>query len=95
MNKVQKGEIAQNYIDQVNLYLHFFKLKKGYLLFISKDKGNIEESVINYDETRAKLLIKEIEDFYCNYVDKNIEPPSCSGNVFGCDVCGYKGAWQK
>ena len=44
--KVKEGEVAQNYIDQLNLYLHFFKIKKGYLLFISKDKGEIEEVLI-------------------------------------------------
>lgn len=93
--KVKEGDVAQNYLDQVNMYLHFFKLKKGYLLFISKDKGDIAEVVVEYDEERAKLLLKEIEDFYVNYVDKNIEPPSCEGRTFGCDVCGYKGSWGK
>ena len=89
MKKVREGDVAQNYKDQVNLYLHFFKIKKGYLLFISKDKGEIEEVEINYDEARAKEVIREIEDFYTNYVDKNIEPPHCVGQTYGCEVCGY------
>jgi len=38
---------------------------------------------------------KEIEDFYENYVDKNIEPPPCEGQTFGCEVCGYKGSYGK
>ena len=85
--KVKEGEVSQQYIDQVNMYLHFFKLKKGYLLFISKDKGDIAEVAVPYDEARAKLLLKEIEDFFINYVDKNIEPPKCEGRQWGCDCC--------
>jgi len=88
-NKVKEGTVAQNYIDQVNLYLHFFKLKKGYLVFINKEKGDIEEIVVEYDEPRAKLLLKEIENFFENYVNKSIEPPPCEGQMFGCEVCGY------
>lgn len=91
--KVKKGEVSQTYKDQLNMYLHFFKLKKGYLLFINKDKGDIEEFIVEYDPIRAKFLLKEIEDFYVNYVDKNIEPPACEGRTFGCEICGYKGSW--
>jgi CRISPR/Cas system-associated exonuclease Cas4 (RecB family) len=69
------------------MYLHFFHLKKGYIIFISKDKGEIEEVAIEYDEARAKQVIKEIDDFYINHVDKNILPEKCSGGFFGCDVC--------
>jgi len=96
--KVKEGEVSQTYKDQLNMYLHFFKLKRGYLLFINKDKGDIEEFIVDYDEARAKLLLKEIEDFYINFVDKNIEPPKCDGGTFGCDCCGTSGtkpAWGK
>jgi CRISPR/Cas system-associated exonuclease Cas4 (RecB family) len=89
LNKVRQGDVAQNYKDQVNLYLHFFKIKKGYLLFISKDKGEIEEVEVNYDEARAKQVIKEIEEFFLNYVDKNIEPAKCTDAAYGCECCGY------
>jgi len=88
--KIKEGTVPQNYIDQINLYLHFFKIKKGYLLFINKDKGDLEEVEVNYDEKRAKELIKEIDDFFENYVNKNIEPPKCTGRDFGCECCGYK-----
>lgn len=95
--KVKKGEVSQTYKDQINMYLHFFKLKRGYLLFINKDKGEIEEVIVDYDEIRAKQILKEIEDFYHNYVDPNIEPPKCSNEGFGCDCCypGVKPSWGK
>lgn len=93
LKKVREGEIAQNYRDQVNMYLHFFHLKRGYIIFISKDKGEIEEVAIEYDEARAKQVIKEIDDFYINNVDKNIEPPKCEGRQYGCECCGYSGKW--
>lgn len=93
MKKVKEGDVAQNYKDQVNMYLHFFHIKKGYLLFISKDKGDIVEVVVEYDEARAKQVIKEIDDFYENYVNKNIEPPKCEGRQYGCECCEYPGTW--
>jgi len=89
-NKVLNGAVPQNYIDQVNLYLHLFKIKKGILLFMSKHKGKIAEVEVKYDEARAKQLIKEIDDFFNNYVNKNIELPKCTGRDFGCECCGYK-----
>jgi len=85
--KVKEGEVAQNYKDQVNLYLHFFKIKKGYIIFISKDKGEIAEVLVEYDEARAKQVIKEIDDFYINYVEKNIEPNRCENRQWGCECC--------
>jgi len=94
--KVKEGEVSQTYKDQINMYLHFFKIKKGYIIFISKEKGEIEEYAVEYDEARAKQIIKEIDDFYENYVNKNIEPSKCSGGIFGCDCCGStgsKGSW--
>lgn len=87
-NNISKGIVPENYKNQLLLYLHFFKIKKGYLLFCEKEKGLVEEVLVEYDEKKALSLIKDIEDFFKNYVEKDIEPPPCDGsNPFGCDVC--------
>lgn len=91
LNKAIKGEVPQNYKDQVNLYLHFFNLKRGFLVFIGKHKSVVEEYEILYDKARAEALISEIEAFYKQYVIPNIEPPACdgfAGGPFPCPVCG-------
>jgi len=88
LNKVKEGEISDSYINQVQLYLHLFKLKKGYLLFYGKNNGEIEEYEINYDKQLCERLIEEIKSFMENNVAKNIEPPKCDGGDFGCECCG-------
>jgi len=92
LNKVRKGKLdigyIQNYINQIQLYLHFFKIKKGYLLFFGKHRGEAEEIEVIYDRELCLKLIKDIEDFFENYVEKDIEPQKCDGGDFGCDCCG-------
>ena len=69
------------------VYLHFFKLKKGYIIFISKDKGEIEEFEVVYDKARAEECIKSINNFYDNNLNKDIEPDKCDGGLYGCECC--------
>ena len=86
---VDKGEVSQSYIDQVNLYLHFFNLKTGYILFFGKHKAVVKEAKVVYDETRALELIADVEDFMINYVEKNICPDKCTEEIspWGCKCC--------
>lgn len=86
--KLKEGEVSQQYKDQVLLYEYFTGIHKGLLLFIEKSKGEIFEVPVEYDEERAKILVREIEDFFTKYVEKNIEPPCCNGGMFGCKACG-------
>ena len=71
----------------MQLYLYFFKIKRGVLLFVNKSSGEINEIIIEYDEKLCLELIKSIEDFFKNYVNKNVEPPKCDGGLWGCDCC--------
>lgn len=87
LNEAIQGRASQQYIDQVNLYLHFLGIKRGYLLFYGKHKGAIEEVAVEYNKDRALQQIKEIEDFYKNYVEKNIEPEPCQNQKWGCNCC--------
>lgn len=92
LNKVKKEELdvgyIQNYINQIQLYLHFFKIKKGYVLFFGKHRGETEEIEVIYDKKLCLNLIKDIEDFFKNYLEKDVEPQKCDGGDFGCDCCG-------
>ena len=75
------------YKKQMQLYLYFFKIKRGVLLFVNKSSGEINEIIIEYDKKLCLELIKSIEDFFKNYVNKNVEPPKCDGGLWGCDCC--------
>jgi len=86
-DKVLQGEVPQNYMDQVQLYLHFFGIQRGYLLFFNKTNFKVAEKEIVYDEARCLALIKVRENFFINHVEKNVPPEKCDGGTFGCEVC--------
>ncbi len=96
-SKVSEGDYSgiQNYIYQVNLYLHFFDIQKGYLLFVNKGSAEICEVEVKHNKTLADKQIKEIEDFFINNVGKDVEPPKCDGSIFGCECCGVEGSLGK
>jgi predicted phage-related endonuclease len=77
LNKIKEEEVPFNYICQVQLYLHFLNLKKGYLLFFGKHKGEILEKEVIYDKELCEKLVAQIEDFMINNVEKSIEPARC------------------
>lgn len=79
-----------NYKDQVLLYMYFTGIHRGILLFVGKNKGDIEEIEVKYDEDRAKRLVSGVEAFFYNYVEKNIEPSRCEGGQWGCVCCETK-----
>jgi len=92
MKKVQEGIVSQGYKDQVLLYMYLTGIHKGFLLFVGKDKGNLEEYEVVYDEARAIELVKKVQDFMENYVAKDIEYPKCDGGDWGCKCCGVEKA---
>jgi hypothetical protein len=91
LKEVREGKISEGYVLQMQLYLHFFNLKRGYVLFFGKHKGEVEEIEVLYDKELCEKLVKDIEDFFTNYVEKDIEPPKCDGGTWGCDCCEVGG----
>lgn len=87
---VKNGDVSESYINQVQLYLHFLNIKKGYLLFVGKHKHNFEEYEIIYDKHKCLQMISQIENFFIEFVEKNVEPAKCKNRQYGCDACGYK-----
>lgn len=84
---VREGKIPENYINQLQLYLHFFNIKRGYLLFFGKAKGEIEEFEVTYDKELCEKLVNEVKAFFTEFVDKDVVPDACDGKPFGCKVC--------
>lgn len=90
MKKFKKGDIPQNYIDQVTMYGFFSGIHNLTLLFVEKNSGEIFQYDVPYDETRAKQLIKEIEDFFSTFILPDKEPEKCDGEPYGCKCCGIE-----
>lgn len=83
----QKGIVSQTYQDQVLLYEHFFHIPRGYLLFINKASSEVEEFEVVYNAPRAEWLVDRVKYFFQNFVEKDIAPPRCIGEPYGCKCC--------
>jgi CRISPR/Cas system-associated exonuclease Cas4 (RecB family) len=85
-------EPKEENVLQLQLYLHFFKIKKGILLYEGKDSSKIKEFFVKYDEKKAKKILKDFRRLKVN-VKKNLIPkrlPDYPSN-WQCRYCQYKG----
>ncbi|MCX6724361.1 MAG: PD-(D/E)XK nuclease family protein [Candidatus Staskawiczbacteria bacterium] len=78
-------------IYQIQLYLHFFNIKKGILLYIDKDQQEMKEFFVDYDETLCKSLL---DKFYAlkDQVEKGVLPARLAGfpRDWQCSYCPFK-----
>ena len=78
-------------VDQLQLYLHFFKVKKGILLYVNKDSQELKEFLLTYDKTRANKLLRILTDLK-RKIDSNVIPkrfPDYPLN-WQCRYCQFK-----
>jgi CRISPR/Cas system-associated exonuclease Cas4 (RecB family) len=77
-------------VNQIQLYLHFFKIPKGILLYINKDTLELKEFFIQYDSKLAKKLL---DDLYIlkQKIDSNIVPARLIDfpNNWQCQYCQF------
>jgi len=78
-------------VYQIQLYLHYFNIKKGILLYIDKDQQEMKEFLVEYDEALCKSLL---DKFYAlkDQVDKNIVPAHLEDypRNWQCRYCQFK-----
>ncbi len=55
-------EPKEENIDQIQLYLHYFKVPKGILLYVNKNSLALKEFVVEYDKKRALSLIGGLDE---------------------------------
>ncbi|MDO8524204.1 MAG: PD-(D/E)XK nuclease family protein [bacterium] len=76
---------------QIQLYLHYFKIKKGILLYIDKDRQEIKEFIIIYDVNLVSQLLIGFEQ-----LKKKIETDTLPVTLFDyptnwqCSYCQYR-----
>jgi len=78
-------------LDQIQLYLHYFKVPKGILLYVNKDNQQLKEFVIKYDKVRVNFLIKGLEDLKTK-IEKDIVPDRIPvyPKDWQCRYCQFK-----
>ena len=75
---------------QLQLYLHFFKIPKGILLYVDKDRLELKEFLVNYNPAIAEQLISGLSALKKQIADNTI-PARIPGypSVWQCQYCQY------
>ena len=78
-------------VNQIQLYLHFFKIQKGILLYINKDTLELKEFLIQYNSNLAQKLLRELSDLKTK-IDSNVVPSRISGwpEEWQCQYCHFR-----
>jgi len=78
-------------VDQVQLYMHYFKVPKGILLYVDKDRLELKDFVLSYDQNRSNYLLKNLTDLK-EKIDKDIIPVRMPEWPEGwqCQYCQFK-----
>lgn len=84
-------EPKEENVAQLQLYLHYFKISKGLLLYVDKDGLNLKEFLINYNPATADSLISGLL-----VLKKQIDSDIVPNRIYGypsdrqCQYCQYK-----
>ena len=85
------AEPKEENVYQIQLYLHYFNIKKGILLYIDKDQQEMKEFFVDYDEALCKSLL---DKFYAlkDQVEKNVLPARLEDypRNWQCNYCQFK-----
>lgn len=78
-------------IDQIQLYLHYFRILKGILLYVSKDNQDLKEFAIDYNKRQSEGLLAGLADLK-KKIDSNMIPSRISGysDDWQCRYCQFK-----
>ncbi len=77
--------------QQVQLYLHFFNIKKGVLLYVDKDQQNMKEFVFDYDKQLSDSLLEDFKKLKVK-IDKDTIPQRLADwpQNWQCQYCQFK-----
>lgn len=78
-------------IFQIQLYMHYFNIKRGILLYIDKDQQEMKEFIINYDENICRSLLDKFQ-LLKSQIEANIVPARLTDypRNWQCAYCQFK-----
>lgn len=84
-------EPKEENVSQLQLYLHYFKIKKGILFYIDKDKQDIKEFIIDYNPTLAQSILDGFTSLK-KKIENNIIPSRLPDypDDWECKYCQFK-----
>jgi len=90
MNLTKMQEPKPEDFCQIQLYLHFFKIPKGILLYVNKDTQELKEFIFDYKNDVAEKILKNFE-ILKSKIEANTVPlriPDFPSN-WQCQYCEY------
>ena len=66
-------EPKEENVNQLQLYLHYFKVPKGIILYVNKNTLALKEFTVEYNKERAFLLLKDLNETK-KKIDSNLIP---------------------
>lgn len=85
------SQAKEENINQLQLYLHYFKIPKGILLYVNKDTSELKEFIIEYDASIAQNLLRNLAALKAK-IDSNFLPsrlPDFPQN-WQCQYCQFQ-----
>lgn len=84
-------EPKEENINQIQLYLHYFKIPKGIILYVDKDKLDLKEFVIDYNKTLVEKILSDLSSLK-KQIDSNIIPPRIPdySDNWQCSYCQFR-----
>lgn len=91
MNLAKMEKPMPDHYNQLQFYLHYFKIKKGILLYVNKDTQELREFLCNYDQGLVENLLKQFEELKSK-IDSNILPSRLPEwpDDWQCQYCQFK-----
>lgn len=68
-------EPETSYQRQLQLYMHYFKIPQGILLYENKNDQSLKEFELKYDKNLCERIISEFQSLKRDYIDTDIVPP--------------------
>jgi len=84
-------EPKEDNVNQIQLYLYYFRIPKGILLYVNKDTQELKEFLVDYEEKRALGLLKGFEELK-KKIDASILPKRIPNypDDWQCKYCPFK-----
>jgi len=89
-------EPKEENIRQLQLYLHYFKIKNGILLYINKDNLMLKEYIVYENPVAVKKMLDELDDLK-EQIDSNTLPARLKDypKEWRCKYCNYRKICRK
>ena len=81
----------QDNLYQIQLYLHFFNIKKGILLYVNKDNQELKEFLVSYNQELCQKILNDLRALR-DKINQNIIPLPLPDKPYNwqCRYCPFK-----